>query len=485
MEKKKDKQPDALTNSENADAASETKPAEAPPEEKPGEGHLEKTRRLEKEKETPKAPAKKPDGKTHYYTKTRISTIPMYAHPELEKKKKPKKKRKIFDFKREKKQKNKYDRDEVVAGGIKTVSVLVLALIVGSFLAFIFLRGVIDIFAFGKSEHSVEVTLGENYGIEEIAEVLHEKGVIRYPTLFKFWAILKKDTDRNFEAGTYIVSPSMNYDDLLDIFVPSEYARTEITIKIPEGSSVDDVIDIFVANGIGTREGFAKVINEYEFDTEKYWFLNELPEEAPGRIWRLEGFLYPDTYFYYSDSSEVTAITKLLNRFLSMFKRDYMNNCEQQGMTLMEALSLASVITEETLNDVDYKPLSSVLNNRLQSEDFGYLQVDSPLAYFIRNREGAYRELTAADRELACAYNTYTNRGIPAYPICSPTISTINAALYPEESEYYYFHLTITEYCSFATTKEEYDAIVAADLLAREEALGGAEDALPPREEED
>lgn len=480
-EQEKNRKAEDLTTEENKKELE--KPAEEAVKEQAPDEDLQKTRRLEKEQTEKKPRTQKPDGRTHYYTKTRISTIPMYARPEQEKKKKPKKKRKIFDFKREKKQKNKYDRDEVVKGGIKTVSLLVIALIVGSFLAFIFLRGVIDIFALGKSEHLIEVTLLENYGIEDIAEVLHEEGVIRYPTLFKLWAILKKDTDRNFEAGTYIVSPSMNYDDLIDIFVPSEYARTEITVKIPEGSSVDDVIDIFLSHGIGTREGFAEVINEYAFDTEKYWFLNEIPEDAPGRIWRLEGFLYPDTYFYYSDASELTAITKLLDRFRSMFKRDYMNNCQEQGMSLMQALSLASVITEETLNDVDYMPLSSVFNNRLQNEEFGYLQVDSPLAYFIRNREGAYRELTDADRELACAYNTYVNRGIPSYPICSPTISTINAALYPEESDYYYFHLNITEYCSFAATKEEYDAIVAADLLARQEAEGGGQE-MPEEDEQ-
>ena len=179
--------------------------------------------------------------------------------------------------------------------------------------------------------------------------------------------------------------------------------------------------------------------------------------------------MYPDTYFFYSDSKELTAITKLLNRFVEMFKTDYLKHCEEQQISLVETLTLASLITKETLNDVDYKPVSSVLRNRLTNEDFGYLELDSPLAYFIRAKEGAYRELTDADRELATAFNTYRNKGLPLTPLCSPTISTIAAALYPEESNYYYFHLTVTEYCAYAETKEEYDAIVAKDLLDREE----------------
>lgn len=435
---------------------------------------LEKTGKFDKNAIPPKktgTPKKEPSAGMPY-TKTRISTIPLQAHPEKQPVKKPKKERnwKWFSFKREKKIKNKYDRDEVLAGSIKTVAMLVIAGVIAVFLAFLFLRGVIDIFALGKSDHQVQVTLGEYSGIEEIAEILHENGVIRYPTLFKFWAILKKDTDRNFEAGTYIVSPSMNYDELLDIFVPSEYERTQITIKIPEGSSVEDTIDIFLANGIGTREGFENVINNYPFDTEKYWFLKEIPSDTANRFWRLEGFLYPDTYFYYSDATELTAITKMLNRFLEMFKLDYMKHCEELGISLNHALTLASVITKETLNDVDYKPVSSVLNNRLKNPEFGYLEVDSPLAYFIRCTEGAYRELTDADRELQTPYNTYTDAGIPPSPICSPTISTIAAAMYPEETDYYYFLLTITEFCEYAKTKEEYDALVAKDLLDREEA---------------
>ncbi len=437
---------------------------------------LEKTSRFAKDDVTDKKETAhaKEDVKSLPYTKTKISTIPLQAHPEKKQPVKPKRERKWkwFNFRRQgKKNKNKYDRDEVLIGSIKTVSMLAITIVVASVLAFVFLMGVIDIFALGKSDHQIKVAIEEYSGIEEIAEVLHENGVIRYPSLFKFWAVIKKDADRNFEAGEYIVSPSMNYDDLLDVFVPSEYERTQITIKIPEGSSVDDVIDIFVANGIGTREGFAEVINNYAFDTEKYWFLNELPKEDTGRIWRLEGFLYPDTYFYYSDASEITAITKLLNRFLEMFKVDYMQHCEDLGISLVDALTLASIITKETLNDIDYKPVSSVLNNRLHDPDFGYLEVDSPLAYFIRNAEGAYRELTDADLELQTPFNTYKNTGIPPSPICSPTISTIAAALYPEQTDYYYFLLTVTEFCAYAKTKEEYDALVAEDMLSRQEPL--------------
>ena len=431
----------------------------------------------------------KEDGVKHLpYTKTRISTIPMYTHadqakPKKEKKAKKERNWKWFSFKRSgQRRKNKYDKDEMIAGGVKTVTMVVIATIVAVVLAFLFLRGVMDIFAIGKSDYPVKVTIEEYSGVSEIAEVLHENGVIRYPTLFKLWAILKNDTNRNFEAGEYIVSPAMNYDDLLDVFVPSEYEHTEVTIKIPVGSSVDDVIDIFVSNGIGTREGFEKVINHHEFDTEKYWFLKELPENDPHRIWRLEGFLYPDTYFFYSDSSELFAITKLLDRFRELFKKGYMKNCEEQGMTLVQALTMASIITKETVNDEDYKPVSQVLANRLDHPEFGYLSRDCTLQYKIRHEEGAYRELTQADRELATPFNTHTTPGLPPTPICSPTITTIQAALYPsatdthpDAAEYFYFVLMVDEYCAYAKTEEEYLALLEKDRIDRENAAQGGD----------
>jgi len=442
--------------------------------------HLEKTSRFEKEvvlekKDTEHAGS----GGKLPYTKTRISTIPLHAHPEQERvqpKKEKKKRGPIFNFRRqEKKIKNKYDRDEVLVGSIKTMSLLVITIVLSVILAFLFLRGVIDIFALGKSDHTVKVSIEEYSSIDDIAEVLHENGIIRYPTLFKLWAILKNDTDRKFEAGEYIVSPSMNYDDLIDLFVPSEYGRTQITVRIPEGSSVDDVIDIFLSHGIGTREGFVEVINHYPFDTEKYWFLQQTPDivgedvDRSACIWRLEGFLYPDTYYYYSDAGELTAITKMLNRFLDMFKTDYMKHCDELGISLMDTLTLASIISKETLDDDDYKPVSSVLHNRLRSADYGYLELDSTIMYLIRNKEGAYRELTNADREFVSAYNTYKRAGIPPSPICSPTISTIAAALYPDETDYYYFLLTVNEVCAYAKTKEEYLALVEQDLVDRGE----------------
>ena len=282
------KETEEVLVTENREDAVHTDPAATLPE----SDRLAKTSRFDGNIES----GKKEESKYLPYTKTRISTIPLQSHPDRVPVKKVRKKRKwkLFSFKRgPKKPKYKYDRDEYMAGSIKTVCAIVIALIVAAFLAFMFVRGVIDIFALGKSEHQVQVELEEYCGVKEIAEILHEKGVIRYPTLFRLWAILKNDTNRNFEAGVYIVSPSMNYDDLLDVFVPSDYERTQITIKIPEGSSVDDVIDIFIANGIGTREGFAEVINHHEFDAEKYWFLPHIPEYDDPSLWRLEGFCIP------------------------------------------------------------------------------------------------------------------------------------------------------------------------------------------------
>ena len=151
-------------------------------------------------------------------------------------------------------------------------------------------------------------------------------------------------------------------------------------------------------------------------------------------------------------------------------------------MTLVQALTMASIITKETVNDEDYKPVSQVLANRLDHPEFGYLSRDCTLQYKIRHEEGAYRELTQADRELATPFNTHTTPGLPPTPICSPTITTIQAALYPsatdthpDAAEYFYFVLMVDEYCAYAKTEEEYLALLEKDRIDRENAAQGGD----------
>ncbi len=359
--------------------------------------------------------------------------------------------------------------NSAVSAFIKTCSYIALVLVISVVLSVTVIFVANDVFAFRKADNDFTVTIGEYPDVDAVANALADKGVIQYPSVFKLYAKLKGKDDYNFAAGTYVVNSSMNYDDLLIAFVPERAEREQVSITIPEGYSVDEIIDLFLANGIGTRDGFIDVINNYEFD---YWFLEDL-ECSEDRIYRLEGYLYPDTYYFWSDSSEATAINKLLSNFNKKIQKKWLARCEEIGFTLDQVLILASMVEEEAKYPDDYTTVSSVFHNRLVSEEFkGLLQSDATTQYFYRHVYGTKKApFTDDDRKFDCPYSTYLYHGLPPGPLSSPSIESIGSVLYPEETNYYYFITDAEGRCMFAVTFEEHNKNIEAV-----EAGFGAED---------
>lgn len=364
--------------------------------------------------------------------------------------------------------------NSAVSAFIKTCVYIAVVLVISIVLAMNIIFVANDVFAFRKPDAEITVTLEDYPDINSIADVLAEKDVIKYPAVFKLYARFKKKDSYNFAPGTYTVNSSMNYDDLIITFVPEKSARRQVSITIPEGSGVDEIIDIFVENGIGDRDKFIDVINEYDFD---YWFLKDL-ECSEDRIYRLEGYLYPDTYYFWSDSSEVTAINKLLNNFNKKIQKKWLTRCEEIGFTLDQVLTLASIIEEEAKYPEDYTKVSSVFHNRLVSEEFkGLLQSDATTQYFYRHVYGMKKApFTDEDRKFDCPYSTYLYNGLPPSPLSTPSIESIGSVLYPEETNYYYFITDIEGRCMFAVTFEEHNRNIAIVEAEKNSAANGGND---------
>lgn len=313
-----------------------------------------------------------------------------------------------------------------------------------------------DVFAFTKDDAVYELTIDNpDMSLKELAELLHEEGIIRYPSIFRIYVGLKEEDGITLHEGTFSISPSYNYDKIITCLDPPP-VREEITITFSEGLTIDDVIDIFVKNGIGTRAGFVDVIENYDFD---YWFLEDL-EPTEDRFYRLEGYLYPNTYRFYSDSSEAAALTKMLNNFDRKVPDTYRDRCAELGITLDQAVVLASMIESECarLNDLEY--VSAVFHNRLKSASFdGKLDSDATLQYYFRHTEGERRpNLTEADLNVDSPYNTRLYKGLPPGPICNPSLNALMAAVYPNtECGYYYFVAQANGYNLYAKTLAEHN----------------------------
>ncbi len=361
--------------------------------------------------------------------------------------------------------KDKYDdyggSDEggnTVVSVLKAVIYIIFVIVISVFLAFGMITVGNDVFAFVKSDEVVELTIPEYATIDDVAEVLFMNDVIKYPEVFKLYAAIKEDNGE-FLAGTYSVSPMTNYDDLLDAF--KEQPVTGIVrITIPEGSTTDEIIDIFLAKGIGTREGFIDVIENYEFD---YWFVKELEEKGTheGRIYRLDGYLFPDTYDFYLNSSEYTVINKLLKRFTQIFTKEYREQCAAFGYTVDEMITLASIIEKEAGAPSEFFTVSSVFHNRLNAPwSFPKLESDATIVYVLSHEKGERTAITAADLQYDTPYNTYLYNGFPPGPISNPSASAMLAALSPTETSYYFF-IANKGKTYFSETKDEHNAYIA------------------------
>ena len=331
-----------------------------------------------------------------------------------------------------------------------------------------------DIFAFVKEEKTVEVVIPEYVTSEELAEILGDAGAINYPWLFKFYCSLK-DVDTSpaykFVAGTYTVSTNMNYDTLMLSFV-EKMTLTTVRITFPEGSTVDEIIALFEANGCSTREKFRECMETYDFAAE-YEFLKDI--DMTDRYYLLEGYLYPDTYDFYTGRSPEYYLCRLLDQFNKVFKQSkFFKMVEESEYSLDQIMIIASIIEKEAYQMNDFDIVSSVIHNRLKNpETFAKLECDSTIIYALSCEAGErVTDITGEDLELDNPYNSYRNEGLTPGPICNPSFNSIACALEPAQTEVAYYYFVSDKYgiMYYASTLKEHEDNIAAIKKAEADA---------------
>lgn len=270
-----------------------------------------------------------------------------------------------------------------------------------------------------------------------IAEQLKEQGFIDNTQLFK---LLSKfmGFDSAYKAGNFIISHDMNYYALMVVLSGEPLKNPTKDIMIPEGKTLIETVAILSAQGYIDEGKFLRIA---ERETEVFNFLKDV-KATDSRKYPLEGYLYPDTYRMDEGWTEQNLVDRMLNEFHRVFKQEYYERAEELGMTIDEVITLASLIEMEAVHPADYKKISSVFHNRLNS-DIKLLQCDATIQY-ARIYEGLGRTSAVLfkDLEIEHPYNTYKYPGLPPGPICSPRIDCIEAALYPEKTNYFYFFAT-------------------------------------------
>lgn len=287
-----------------------------------------------------------------------------------------------------------------------------------------------DLLALNKKDHSAEIVVTDGEKLGSVSKSLKKEGLINYRGLFLLYSSL---SDTEVVAGTYELNTSMDYHALLTAMSARSGARKTVNVTIPEGYSMQQIFELLEEKNVNTVEALTEAAANEDYD---YDFL---ANKEKGDASRLEGYLFPDTYQFYSGGDAKTVINKMLRNFDNKMTNELRQTISDSGYTMDEIITIASLIEKET-DGSDGTKISSVIRNRLKNsgETAGYLQIDAALLYAL----GEHKEvLTDADKEINSPYNLYKNKGLPPTPICNPGMASIRSALYPDNTSYYFYAL--------------------------------------------
>ncbi len=332
-----------------------------------------------------------------------------------------------------------------------------------------------DVLALGRSDELVQVSIKQGNDLDDIAQMLKDKGIIKYPWLFKLYCRIT-DSSEKMDVGTYELYYNYDYHALVNGMRASSPNRSTVRVMIPEGRTCAQIFALMEKNGVCTAKELEECAAKTEFD---YWFLADIPY---GETNRLEGFLFPDTYDFYVGDDPERVINKLLSNFNRKFSEEAIETLEElnadlaerlgaQGydetyieehrFTVYELITVASMIEKETAAVRESATIASVIYNRLcKPGDYPYLNIDATVVYALGGAEGG---LTYEDLEIDSPYNTYNHAGLPAGPISNPGLSSITAALKPADTNYYYYALDKAEGLHhFSKTYSEHQKFLEA-----------------------
>lgn len=212
-----------------------------------------------------------------------------------------------------------------------------------------------------------------------------------------------------------------------------------ITVRVtfPEGMTLREVAEKLEENEVCAASDFMALTTDKAYlEALDYKILEGI--ETENIAFYLEGFVFPDTYEFYKDDSAKNALSRFLKNADSKITAEHMQRAEELGYSMSEIIALASIIQEEASDPKEMPYVSSVLHNRLNSPYYGKLQCDVSIHYVNDNITNS-PYLEGDTSVFAEHYNTYKCDGLPAGPICNPGLDAIEAALYPAETDYYFF----------------------------------------------
>ena len=288
----------------------------------------------------------------------------------------------------------------------------------------------LDIFSNNPQNEGVFViNRGDN--VLQIASNLQHQGYIGSRIIFIFDAVISGNS-RKMKAGRYQIKKGSADNNLIEEF--TKFKSLPINILIAPGKTTNDMAQILSQANLANKDQFLDlVLNKtsqedfYSSLSQKYSFLTDKPKDAG-----LEGYLFPDNYLIDSQAANQDIVRQILDNFDKKLTEDLRKEIKRQNRTIFNVITMASILEKEVKTYSDKQIVAGILWKRAANNL--PLEVDSTLLYFLTSAHPS-----VIDKNVDSPYNTYKYAGLPEGPICNPSIDSIRAAIYSENSDYWFY----------------------------------------------
>jgi UPF0755 protein len=290
----------------------------------------------------------------------------------------------------------------------------------------------------GYPESSRIVRIERGWSAPQIAEALNSQGIIRSSSLFQWYVRLVFEPS-SLKAGEYQFEGPKNLPAVLEKLRLAQVYHYRITI--PEGWTLEEIAERLAKNGFGDQEKFLQAMQAIDL----------MGDWDPVADQNLEGYLFPDTYFYPRGMGEQEIVRSMVKSFRETWTPEHSQRAQELGLSIRKVVTLASLIEKETGLDRERPLVSAVFHNRLQKNL--KLACDPTVIYAVKLTKEFGGVIKQSDLDLDSPYNTYLYPGLPPGPIANPGLKSIEAALYPADVDHLYFvsrndgsHIFSTDY---------------------------------------
>lgn len=303
---------------------------------------------------------------------------------------------------------------------MKIFTGILISVLVIVFSGFLYLKTLF--LAPSNNQEKISFMINKGSSIQLIGNNLKKAGLIKNAFIFRYY-VQFTGSQNKIQAGEFELSPNLTLDQIIEKL---KKGPTEILVTIPEGYRREEVAAKFKSMLLKDDAFYKEFINL-----------------TAGK----EGYLFPESYLFLKEASA----SQIVNRMIKTFDSKVTDVTYKQ-------LIVASLLERETFSDSEKPIVAGIIYKRLEND--WPLQIDATLQYI----KGDWKPVYSEDKELNSPFNTYKNLGLPPSPICNPSLSSIEAAINPEESEYWYYIHDNDAKIHFAKTLEEHNANIVKYL---------------------